>query len=146
MKKIMFIGSIGSGKTTLCQRIIGEELAYNKTQAVEFYPQMIDTPGEFIQHRRYYNALQMMAAEADVVGLISNVMEQEQIYSPHFAQNMMRPCIGIITQIDLCDDEEKILEAEERLQLAGVERIFKVSAVTNEGMQELRDYLNEEET
>ena len=146
MKKIMFIGSIGSGKTTLCQRIIGEELAYNKTQAVEFYPQMIDTPGEFIQHRRYYNALQMMAAEADVVGLISNVMEQEQIYSPHFAQNMMRPCIGIITQIDLCYDEEKILEAEERLQLAGVERIFKVSAVTNEGMQELRDYLNEEET
>lgn len=145
MKKIMFVGSIGSGKTTLCQRIVGEELAYNKTQAVEYYPEMIDTPGEFIQHRRYYNALQMMAAEVDVIGLISNIMEDEQIYSPHFANNLMRPCIGIITQIDLCDDETKMLEAEQRLLLAGVERIFKVSAVTDEGVDELRAYLNKEE-
>ena len=75
MKKIMYIGSIGSGKTTLCQRILGEELRYNKTQAVEYYPQMIDTPGEFVQHRRFYNALQMMAAESEIVGLISSAIE-----------------------------------------------------------------------
>ena len=29
---------------------------------------MIDTPGEFILHRQYYNALNVTAAEADVIG------------------------------------------------------------------------------
>lgn len=143
MKKIMFIGSIGSGKTTLCQRMVGEELNYQKTQSVEFYSQMIDTPGEFIQHRRYYNALQMMAADAEWIGLVANVMEEEQIFSPNFAQNLMKPCIGIITKIDLCKNEEKIKLAEERLKLAGVEKIFKVSAIENDGMAELNDFLRE---
>lgn len=141
----MLIGSIGCGKTTLCQRLNGEALRYNKTQAVEFYAQMIDTPGEFIQHRRFYNALQMTAADAELVGLVANVMEEEQIFSPHFAQNLMRPCIGIITQIDLCDDEKQIKQAEERLRLAGVSNIFKVSAVTGEGVEALTAYLNEED-
>lgn len=141
----MLIGSIGCGKTTLCQRLNGEALRYNKTQAVEFYAQMIDTPGEFIQHRRFYNALQMTAADAELVGLVANVMEEEQIFSPHFAQNLMRPCIGIITQIDLCDNEKQIKQAEERLRLAGVSNIFKVSAVTGEGVEALAEYLNEED-
>lgn len=141
----MLIGSIGCGKTTLCQRLNGEALRYNKTQAVEFYAQMIDTPGEFIQHRRFYNALQMTAADAELVGLVANVMEEEQIFSPHFAQNLMRPCIGIITQIDLCDNEKQIKQAEERLRLAGVSNIFKVSAVTGEGVEALTAYLNEED-
>lgn len=141
MKKIMLIGSIGSGKTTLCQRIVGEELRYQKTQAVGYYPQMIDTPGEFVQHRRYYNALQMMAAEAEVIGLVANVMEKEQIYSPNFAQNLMKPCIGIITKTDLCEDETILQEAEERLRLAGVERIFQVSAVSDTGITALIEYL-----
>lgn len=146
MKKIMYIGSIGSGKTTLCQRILGEELRYNKTQAVEYYPQMIDTPGEFVQHRRFYNALQMMAAESEIVGLISSAIENELIYSPNFAQNLMRPCIGIVTKIDLCEDETQIEDAEKRLRLAGVDRIFPVSALTGEGMAALLDYLKGADT
>jgi len=137
----MFIGSIGSGKTTLCQSILGEELKYNKTQAVDFYPKMIDTPGEFVQHRRYYNALQTMAADVDVVGLVSNVMEEEQVFSPGFAQNLPKPCIGIITKIDMCEDKNKINRAEERLQLAGADMIFKVSAIEDTGMLSLADYL-----
>ncbi|WP_373470753.1 EutP/PduV family microcompartment system protein [Carnobacterium alterfunditum] len=143
MKKIMFIGSIGCGKTTLCQQILGSKIQYNKTQAVEYYSKMIDTPGEFIQHRRFYNALQMMSIEAEMIGLVANCMEEEQIFSPNFAQNFMKPCIGIITKIDLCN-EEQLKEAEQRLQLAGVNKIFKVSALENVGMDELTDYLNEE--
>ena len=41
-----------------------------KTQAVEFHTEMIDTPGEFILHRQYYNALNVTAAEADVIGFL----------------------------------------------------------------------------
>ena len=56
MKKIMFVGPVGVGKTTLTQRLKGLELSYFKTQAIEFYDAIIDTPGEFLQHRKYYNA------------------------------------------------------------------------------------------
>lgn len=143
MKKIMFIGSVGCGKTTLCQRIVGKELEYNKTQAVEFYPQMIDTPGEFIQHRRFHNALQMMAIEAEVIGLVSDCTEEEQIFSPNFAQSFVKPSIGIITKIDSCTDEKQVKEAERRLELAGVEKIFKVSALEDFGVDELTEYLSE---
>lgn len=55
------MGAIGCGKTTLCQALRGEAIVYDKTQAVEFHPEMIDTPGEFILHRQYYAALTVTA-------------------------------------------------------------------------------------
>jgi len=35
MKKVIFIGKTGSGKTTLCQKIHDLDLEYKKTQSVE---------------------------------------------------------------------------------------------------------------
>lgn len=144
MKKIMLIGSVGSGKTTLCQRIQGESIKYKKTQSVEFYSQMIDTPGEFVLHRRFYSALQMMAASSDVIGFVCSVTELGQTFSPYFAQNFTKPCIGIITKIDLAPNEEAIINAEKRLELAGVSKIFRLSAMKDEGVAELIDYLSNE--
>ncbi|MBU5675042.1 EutP/PduV family microcompartment system protein [Alkaliphilus sp. MSJ-5] len=144
MKKIMLIGSVGSGKTTLCQRIQGESIKYKKTQSVEFYPQMIDTPGEFVLHRRFYSALQMMAASSDIIGFVCSVTELGQTFSPHFAQNFTKPCIGIITKIDLAPNEDAIINAEKRLELAGVEKIFRLSAVEDKGVAELITYLSKE--
>ena len=45
MNKIMFMGPIQSGKTTLIQAINGESIRYVKTQAIEFDGMAIDTPG-----------------------------------------------------------------------------------------------------
>ena len=70
MKKIMFVGPIGVGKTTLTQRIEGVEIIYAKTQTVQFHDDIIDTPGEFVQHRLMYNALLVTAAEADILGFL----------------------------------------------------------------------------
>ena len=145
MKKIMLIGSVGSGKTTLCQKIQGESIKYKKTQSVEFYSQMIDTPGEFVLHRRFYSALQMMAASSDIIGFVCSVTELGQTFSPYFAQNFTKQCIGIITKIDLAPNEEAIINAEKRLELAGVKKIFRLSAVEDEGVAELIAYLSKEE-
>ncbi len=144
MKKIMLIGSVGSGKTTLCQRIQGESLKYKKTQSVEFYSRMIDTPGEFVMHRRFYSALQMMAASSDIIGFVCSVTELGQTFSPYFAQNFTKPCIGIVTKIDLAPNEETIINAEKRLELAGVVKIFRLSAFEDEGVAELIAYLSKE--
>ena len=43
--KIMLIGPSAAGKTTLIQRLIDEEIKYDKTQAVEYIGNFIDTPG-----------------------------------------------------------------------------------------------------
>ena len=42
--KIMLIGPSAAGKTTLIQRLIDEEIKYDKTQAVEYIGNFIDTP------------------------------------------------------------------------------------------------------
>ena len=50
---IMLIGPSAAGKTTLIQRLQHEELKYDKTQAVEYVGDFIDTPGEYMQQRGY---------------------------------------------------------------------------------------------
>lgn len=145
MKKIILMGAVGCGKTTLCQALQGEELQYQKTQAVSFMPEMIDTPGEFILHRQYYNALNVTAADAKVIGLVQSVLEQEQIFSPGFGAIFPKKIIGIITKTDLAQDEEAIQWVEKQLRNAGATEIFEVSSYNQEGIGALAQYLAEME-
>lgn len=140
MKKAIFIGSVGCGKTTLSQKLKGEELAYNKTQAIEFHDQIIDTPGEFIQHRNYYSALLTTAVEAELIVLMASAVEKRQTFSPLFASAFAKPCIGIITKIDLATEKD-LKQTKRQLELAGAKKIFKISAVEDQGIDELLAYL-----
>ena len=47
MKKIMFVGSVGVGKTTLTQRLKGLDIEYFKTQAVQFHDSILIRQGNF---------------------------------------------------------------------------------------------------
>lgn len=46
MKKIMLVGRSGAGKTTLTQAMKGRRITYHKTQYINNYDVIIDTPGE----------------------------------------------------------------------------------------------------
>lgn len=138
------MGAIGCGKTTLCQALRGEEIKYSKTQAVSFYPEMIDTPGEFILHRSYYSALTVTAADAKVIGLVQSVTERQQIFSPGFGSIFPKEIIGIITKSDLAPEQTTIDQIAEQLRAAGAQKIFAISAVENQGITELRKYLEDE--
>lgn len=142
MKKAIFIGSVGCGKTTLSQKLKGEEIYYNKTQAIEFHDKVIDTPGEFIQHRNYYSALLTTAVDAQVIVLMASAVERKQTFSPLFASAFAKPCIGIITKIDLATAEE-IERTRKQLELAGAKKFFMVSSTENQGIDELISYLEE---
>lgn len=135
------MGAIGCGKTTLCQALRGEEIKYDKTQAVSFYPEMIDTPGEFILHRSYYSALTITAADAQVIGLVQSASEQEQVFSPGFGAIFPKEIIGIITKIDLAKDQNAIDRVVGQLKAAGASKIFKVSIVKGQGIEELSEHL-----
>ena len=141
MKKIMFVGPVGVGKTTLTQRLKGLELTYYKTQAVEFHDTIIDTPGEFLQHRRYYNALNVTGADADVIGLLVAASNQMQTFPQGFSSLFNQEVIGIVTKIDMADKEEQIEKARRQLKAAGAKEIFEISATQNEGIDRLQAYL-----
>lgn len=145
MKRMILMGAIGCGKTTLCQALQGKELRYAKTQAVEFHTTMIDTPGEFILHRQYYNALNVTAAEADVIGLVQSALETEQIFSPGFGSIFPKKVIGILTKVDLVNDPNQLSHIHQQLKNAGAKEIFEVSSVEKTGLQELINYLEEDE-
>ncbi|HIW71444.1 MAG TPA: EutP/PduV family microcompartment system protein [Candidatus Levilactobacillus faecigallinarum] len=143
MKKPIFIGAIGCGKTTLFQRLRGQALVYDKTQVVEFYQnnQMIDTPGEFMEHRNLYSALTITAVDADVVVFLQSVSDRRQTFSPGFGSMFPKDKIGIVTKTDLARDQADIDWAANQLQMAGAKKIFYVSAKDNRGITELNNYL-----
>ena len=66
MKRVIMVGHVACGKTTLSQRLNGLKQTYQKTQALEFLQNSIDTPGEYLERRSLVHALMVTSVEADV--------------------------------------------------------------------------------
>lgn len=144
MKRVVFIGTIGCGKTTLGQAIHGETLHYKKTQAVEIIGrETIDTPGEFLERADRRGALMMSTMDAEVIVFLESATEERSMFPPGYAGSYAKPVIGVVTKIDL-SEEEQIAKAEKKLEFAGARKIFRVSSTTREGLDELIAYLTEE--
>lgn len=141
MKRIIFMGKTGCGKTTLCQKLNELEIKYKKTQSVELYDNAIDTPGEYLENRHYYSALIVTAADAEVIALLADATEEECYIPPSFAGTFAKPVIGIITKINLAPNEIGIKRLEERLLSAGVSKLFRVDTLDNVGIKVLFEYL-----
>lgn len=140
MKKVIFIGKTGAGKTTLCQKLDELDIKYKKTQAVETYENSIDTPGEYLENRRFYAALSVTSADADIIAIICDPTAPESFIAPNFSSMFAKESIGIITKINLATNEQ-IEKAEKALKNAVVSKIFKIDTVDNIGVSELKDYL-----
>lgn len=68
MKRIVFVGDVGAGKTTLFNALQGDFDLARKTQAIEFNDEgSVDTPGEYFSHPRLYHALINTLADCDVL-------------------------------------------------------------------------------
>lgn len=143
MKNIIFMGKTGSGKTTLCQKLDELELKYKKTQSVEIYNNAIDTPGEYMENRSLYNALITTSVDAKVIAIVYDCTQEENYIAPCFASMFCKEVIGIITKINNADSENDINIAQERLEMAGVNKIFKVDTIDNIGIEELLKYLSD---
>ena len=139
MKKIIFMGKTGCGKTTLTQVMRGEGITYHKTQYINHYDCIIDTPGEYAENKLLGRALALYSYEADVVGLLLSATEEYSLFPPCIIGMCNRDVIGIVTQIDRAD--ANVMRAKEWLSLAGCTTIFCVSAVMGEGIDRIYDYL-----
>lgn len=143
-KKILFIGKTGSGKTTLCQKLNKMELNYKKTQAVEYYNNAIDTPGEYLENRNMYRGFLVTAADADMIGIVGDPTAKEHYIPPALAGTFAKEVIGIITKTALIKDKKQIERVKEQLEMAGVSKIFMVDTVEGRGIKELFRYLDGE--
>ena len=142
MKKIILIGRVAAGKTTLTQALRGEDIHYYKTQYINYLDTIIDTPGEYTELRQTSGALALYAYEADIVGLVLSANEPYSIFSPCITSLVNREVVGIITGIDKPD--ANVERVERWLRLAGCKKIFPLSAYTGEGVKDLLNYLREE--
>lgn len=140
MKKIMMIGPVGSGKTSLLQRLNEQQIVYKKTQSIEYEENIIDTPGEYIENRQYLYALTVSAADADVIVFTQDSSIDNTWYSPGQASMFAVPVIGAVTKVDLASNSQ-INAAEEVLKIAGVRSVFKISSISGDGIAELKNYL-----
>lgn len=142
MKKIILVGRSESGKTTLIQALKGEKIHYHKTQYVNHFDVIIDTPGEYCETRNLGAALAMYTFEAQVVGLLLSATEPYSLFSPCCAVLANRPVIGIVTKTDHPDANPK--RAEKWLKLAGCEKVFFTSSYNHDGIVEILEYLKED--
>ena len=140
-KKLMMMGRVACGKTTLCQCLAGEAMEYRKTQTVELVGDAIDTPGEYVENRALMRGLTVTAVDADAVLFLQDCTDPECRFSPGQAAMYGRPVVGVVTKIDLAPGPRAVEDARQLLELAGASPVFAISSSTGEGVKELVEYL-----
>ena len=141
MKKIILMGRSGAGKTTLTQALKGEKIKYHKTQYINNFDVIIDTPGEYAETHHLGRALALYSYEAQVVGLLLSATEAYSLYPPNITPCVNREVIGIVTKID--KENANVKRAENWLKLAGCKTIFFVNSKTGEGIADILNHLRE---
>ena len=91
MKKTIFIGRSGAGKTTLIEALRGEELIYRKTQYISYESDFMDTPGEYAEGNDLGGALAVYSYESDVVALVISATDGYSIFTERFLIVIISP-------------------------------------------------------
>ncbi len=141
MKKLILMGRVAAGKTTLMQRLKGEQLSYCKTQYVYYTDTIIDTPGEYAENGELAAALALYTYEADIVGLLIASDYPYNPFPPCCTMSCNREVIGLVTGID--KEGAQPDRVEHWLRLAGCKTVFRISAVTGEGIRDVIEYLDD---
>ena len=142
LKTILMVGRTEVGKTTLSNMLVYGSPSGLKTQSINRIGNIIDTPGEFLEHPVYYRAIMIHSYDADVVMLLQEAGSTETLFPPNFATAFNREVIGVITKIDNGKSTE---EARKNLLAAGVEKIFEVSVYDEASVAALRAHIVKEE-
>ena len=123
------------------QAMKGKQITSHKTQYVNNFDVIIDTPGEYAETKQLSGALAVYGCEADIIGLLMSAIEPFSLYPPNVVSVSNREVVGVVTKCDHWAANPEL--AAEWLRLAGCKKIFFTSAYTGEGIAEILSYLKE---
>jgi ethanolamine utilization protein EutP len=138
--KLLVMGPVFSGKTTLCQRLADIPRVYVKTHTVQIVGCAIDTPGEYTENRALWHRLKVTSSDARLVLFLQDAVNLNFHFAPGQASMFGCPVAGVVTKIDLVGLIAR-RQAEELLALAGASPRFAVSLVSGEGMDTLNHFI-----
>ena len=158
---VALIGSPNAGKSTLTNRLVGTKVSIvshkvqttrstirgivmkDRTQIV-----FVDTPGIFAPKKRLERALVDTAwggaRDADVVALIVDArkgIDDEVQAILERLKDVRQPRLLILNKVDLVKRENLLALAAEATGKVPFERVFMVSALTGDGVEDITDYL-----
>jgi GTPase len=158
---VALIGAPNSGKSTLTNALVGAKVTIvtHKAQttrgpvlgiALERKSQIIlvDTPGIFRPKRRLDRAMSRAAwttaAESDLIALVIDAERGiDSALEPVFAHlsDLKRPIAAVLNKIDLVARAELLRLTAEISKHHAFERTFMISALTGDGVPDLKSYL-----
>lgn len=98
--RVMIIGGVQAGKSTLMNTLLGKESAANKTQALVYDDWIVDTPGEYIENPMYYRNIMATSLEVTHVIYLQDATSAKSVFPPQFSLGIPKIQIGVITKID----------------------------------------------
>lgn len=137
MNKVMMIGAIRAGKSTLTKALLNKELNAVKTQALNYEDWIVDTPGEYLENPLFYKNIIATSNEVSHVIFLQDATRQHSNFPPLFATGMSKLAIGVITKSDLQEaNTEKAVHLLK--QVIGQAPIVITSAVHGIGIEHVR--------
>jgi GTPase len=160
---VALIGAPNSGKSTLTNALVGAKVSIvtHKAQTTRGPVRglalvgdaqiiLVDTPGIFQPKRRLDRAMSQSAwdraADADIVAVVIDAargLDSKLVPLFEHLPNIKRPTIAILNKIDLVQKPDLLRVTSELLALKTFDQVFMVSALTGDGIADLKAYLAE---
>ena len=158
---VAFIGAPNAGKSTLVNALVGQKVAITSAKAQTTRARLLgialldetqivlaDTPGIFAPKRKLDRAMVSAAwegaQEADAILLIVDPVKQRRHELEPLIEALKdrpEPKLLILNKVDACAKEPLLDLATQLTQKAQFREVFFVSALTGDGMPELKQHL-----
>ena len=134
--RIMLVGESHCGKSSIIRALTHEEYRPRKALAPVYFRNFVDTPGEFLENRRFFRALITASAHCDALVFVQDATRSWCMLHPGLARMFNRKVVGVITK---CDHERANVERARRfLANTGVRDIVEARLHEPRGPEELR--------
>ncbi len=160
---VALIGAPNSGKSTLTNALVGAKVSIvtHKAQttrgpvrglllAGDAQVILVDTPGIFQPKRRLDRAMAQAAwdraADADIVALVIDAARGlDDKLSPivEHLPDIRRPTLAILNKVDLVKKPDLLRLTSDLQALKAFDQVFMVSALTGDGVDDLKTYFAE---